>query len=85
MGGMDPQRTYKEYRSPRHKLLQLFETSRDQWREKCKTAKARLKVERIRTRRLREQRDRWRERADELEALVLELQENRPPPVALDP
>ena len=31
------------YRSPRGKLLKFFKQSRDQWKAKCRTAKARVK------------------------------------------
>lgn len=33
----------KAYKSPQHKLVSFFAQSRDQWKEKCRGAKARLK------------------------------------------
>ena len=60
----------REYRSPKHKLVRFFEKSRNRWRERCKEAKARLKVEKTHVRRLETQRDRWKERARELEAML---------------
>jgi len=75
---------YKEYLSPKHKLLHIFENGRDRWREKCKTAKAKLKIEKIRSRRFKEQRDRWSARVHELEAQISELQQVTTTPVTLD-
>jgi predicted nuclease with TOPRIM domain len=61
----------KSYKSPRHKLLQFFEQSRDQWKAKCRQAKADLK-------RLNNRLRRVESRKDELQAQLTVLrQENR--------
>ena len=75
---------YKDYRSPRHKLLRIFETGRDRWREKCKAAKTALKASRLRIKRLELQRDQLRARTDELFAEVAELRSQGGPSVTSD-
>ena len=61
----------KSDESPRHKLLQFFEQSRDQWKAKCRQAKADLK-------RLKTRLQRVESRKDDLQAQLLVLrQENR--------
>ncbi len=40
---MRPVQLQKSYNSPRHKLLRFFEESRNQWKTKCRQAKADLK------------------------------------------
>jgi hypothetical protein len=47
------------YRSPRHKLLGFFESSRDKWKDKCKAAKVRLKRATNRVESLVRSRDLW--------------------------
>ena len=75
---------YGEYRSPRHKLLRIFENGRDRWREKCKEAKTALKAARLRVKRLELQRDQLRCRTDELLAELAELKSRGTPPLASD-
>lgn len=68
---MRPVQLQKAYKSPRHKLLQFFEQSRDQWKAKCRQAKVDLKRFKNRLRRLES-------RKDELQAqLTMLRQENR--------
>ena len=38
------QKREKIYKSPRRKLVRFFEKSRDQWKEKCREAKAGIRV-----------------------------------------
>jgi len=57
----------KTYTSPKHKLLRFFEKSRDQWKAKCRTAKAKVKRLSKRVRFLETSRARWKQRARELE------------------
>ena len=61
------------YRSPRHKLLGFFESSRDKWKDKCKAAKVRLKRATNRVESLVRSRDLWKERAREGEAEAARL------------
>ncbi len=60
--------TDKIYRSPVRKLARFFEQSRDQWKAKCRAAKASLKRLKSRVRFLEESRARWKQRAQELAA-----------------
>jgi len=48
------------YRSPISKLLRFFRLSRDQWKEKCKTAKRENKSLKTRLAKMKESRDRWK-------------------------
>jgi len=57
----------REYKSPVRKLARFFEKSRDQWKAKCREAKATIKRLKSRIRFLEESRDRWKQRAKELE------------------
>ena len=66
-----------KYKSPIHKLFPFFERSRDGWKEKCATAKARVKQLKLQVSRLEQCRERWKEiakkQARELEELRHEL------------
>lgn len=62
-----------EYHSPVRKLARFFEKSRDQWKAKCREAKAQSKLLKNRIRFLEESRERWKSRVKELEAEVAEL------------
>ena len=55
------------YRSPVTKLLKFFRKSRDQWKEKCKQAKKKLKLLKLRLAKLQTSRDRWKEKARQLQ------------------
>ena len=63
----------KVYKSPVRKLARFFEKSRDQWKAKCREAKAQIKLHKNRIRFLEESRERWRSRVKELEAEVVAL------------
>ena len=65
--------TGKVYTSPTRKLVRFFETSRDEWKAKCRTAKARLKLHKKRVQFLEQSRDQWKRRVKELEAQVAGL------------
>jgi len=56
-----------KYKSPRRKLLAFFERSRDQWKAKCREAKASLKRLKNRMRFLEKSKETWKSRAKELE------------------
>ena len=56
----------KSYRSPRYKLVQFFERSRDGWKRKAQERKAQIKRFSGRLQKLRASRDRWKERAQAL-------------------
>ena len=53
----------KMYKSPQKKLLTFFEKSRDQWKVKCREAKATIKRLKNRVRWLEQSRDRWKSQA----------------------
>ena len=65
----------KTYRSPQYKLVQFFERSRDGWKGKCRERMARIKRLSSRLEKMRSGRDRWRERAQTLEAELIQVQE----------
>jgi chromosome segregation ATPase len=58
----------KNYKSPRRKLVKFFEKSRNQWKAKCREAKALVKRLKNRVRFLERSRDQWKEKATTLEA-----------------
>lgn len=64
----------KVYKSPVRKLARFFEKSRDQWKAKCREAKATVKYLKSRVRFLEDSRDRWKSRAQELEAQVKQME-----------
>ena len=64
----------KVYKSPVRKLAQFFEKSRDQWKAKCREAKATIKYLKNRVRFLEDSRDRWKSRTQELEERVKQME-----------
>lgn len=56
----------KAYTRPIQKLARFFESSRNQWKAKCREAKRKLKYFKNRNRVLQENRDQWREQAQRL-------------------
>lgn len=63
----------KIYKSPQRKLVTFFEKSRDQWKAKCRDAKALVKRLKNRVRWLEQSRDRWRHQAQALEAELRQI------------
>ncbi len=59
-GGLMSSTESLSYRSPVAKLLRFFRRSRDQWKDKCKTAKRENKSLKTRLAKMKESRDRWR-------------------------
>lgn len=59
--------TEKNYKSPKQKLLQFFNRSRDQWKEKCQLAKYKLKLVRNKVRYLENNKAVLKKTIDELE------------------
>ncbi len=59
-----------EYKSPRRKLVTFFEKSRDQWKEKCSKAKAKVKQLNNRVRFLEKSKGQLK---NEIESLRIEL------------
>ena len=57
----------KQYKSPKRKLVQFFEKSRDQWKLKCSDAKAMVKRQKNRIRFLEASKEKWKTKAIELE------------------
>ena len=66
--------TDKVYKSPVRKLTRFFEKSRDQWKAKCREAKATIKYLKNRVRFLEESREHWKNRVQELEARVKQME-----------
>ncbi len=64
----------KVYKSPVRKLARFFEKSRDQWKVKCREAKAKIKYLKNRVRFLEDSRDRWKSQAQELEVQVKRME-----------
>lgn len=68
----------KSYTSPRYKLLEFFESSRDGWKRKCQETKTVLKRMKNRACAMQASRDRWkrlaRQRDQEIEQLRRELE-----------
>ena len=68
----------KAYKSPQRKLVPFFARSRDQWKEKCRSAKASLKQLKKKVQRGDARSHRQQERLQALAREVMELQaENR--------
>lgn len=65
------------YKSRPKLLLEFFRRSRDQWKCKCKAAKAALKNAHNRNRWLETSRDQWKERARQLQGEVERLREEQ--------
>ncbi len=63
----------KEYRSPPRKLIRFFAKSRDQWKQKCQSAKATVKRLENRVRYLEQSKAQWKARARSQEAEVAAL------------
>jgi hypothetical protein len=67
------------YRSPVVKLLRFFCRSRNQWKDKCKTAKRENKSLKTRLAKMKESRDRWKAEArgmrDQLQAAAPSVEE----------
>ena len=72
----------KVYTSPRYKLLEFFERSRDGWKRKCQETKTVLKRMKNRACAIQKSRDRWkqlaRQRDLEIERLRGELAAQKP-------
>jgi septal ring factor EnvC (AmiA/AmiB activator) len=66
-GPVMSERAERTYKSPRRKLVQFFEKSRDQWKAKCLEAKATAKGLKHRIRYLQESKMEWKTKAKELE------------------
>ena len=64
----------KVYRSPQHKLVRFFEKSRNQWKAKCLTAKATVRRLKNRAHWLKQSRDAWKNRSQDLARRVRELE-----------
>ena len=68
----------KAYKSPQRKLVPFFARSRDQWKEKCRSAKASLKQLKKKVQRGEVRSHRQQERLQALAREMMELQaENR--------
>jgi chromosome segregation ATPase len=68
----------KPYKSPQRKLVKFFERSRDQWKGKCREAKAGLKTLKKKLRGVQARQQRWKSRVQALEGELTQLRaENR--------
>lgn len=72
---MDVVLEVKSYRSPRYKLVQFFERSRNNWKRKCQDRMVQNKRLASRLEKMRYGRNRWRERAQSLEAELARVQD----------
>jgi uncharacterized protein YlxW (UPF0749 family) len=63
----------KLYKSPQRKLVRFFAQSRDQWKGKCRAAKAGLKTLRKKLQRGEERQQRWKSRVQALEEELARL------------
>ncbi len=74
----------KEYRSPRHKLVDFFRRSRDGWKRKCQAAKRKAKSLANHVAALKKSRNRWkslvREQRQEIAGLRQQLEEAKKSP-----
>jgi uncharacterized protein YlxW (UPF0749 family) len=61
------------YKSPRRKLVRFFAQSRDQWKGKCREAKAGLKTLKKKLQRGEERQRRWQSRVQALESELARL------------
>jgi chromosome segregation ATPase len=69
---------HKPYKSPQRKLVKFFERSRDQWKGKCREAKAGLKTFKKKLRGVQARQQRWKSRVQALEEELARLRaENR--------
>ena len=76
---MDAVIEVKSYRSPRYKLVQFFERSRNNWKRKCQERMAQNKRLASRLAKMRYGRNRWRERAQSLEGELARVQDELQP------
>ena len=72
---MDGVMEVKAYRSPRYKLVEFFERSRDNWKRKCQHRIVLMKRLTSRLAKMRSGRNRWRERALALESELVRVQD----------
>ncbi len=63
----------RAYKSPQRKLVIFFEKSRNQWKAKCREAKILVRRFKNRARWLEQSRDRWKHRAQAVEAELKQL------------
>ncbi len=63
----------KSYKSPQRKLLRFFEKSRNQWKDKCKRTKSKVKRLQNRVRFLEKSKEGWKNRVKELEDEVARI------------
>ena len=54
----------RKFRSPPHKLIRFFESSRDKWKQKCMEAKHRCKLLSNQVRAVEKSREHWRAQAE---------------------
>jgi hypothetical protein len=71
--GLSKSSSSKTYKSPRRKLVKFFEKSRDQWKSKCREAKALVKRLKNRVRYLESSRNHWKQRSQSLEAELAQV------------
>jgi hypothetical protein len=62
------------YKSPQRKLVRFFAKSRDQWKGKCREAKAGLKTLKKKLRGVQASQQRWKSRVHALEGELARLQ-----------
>ena len=65
----------KAYRSPAYKLIQFFNKSRDQWKQKCRKGKVRIKRLENRVEGLKVSRQKWKAKVQAQQARIVQLTE----------
>ena len=63
----------KSYKSPKRKLVNFFQRSRDEWKEKCQTAKATVKRLKNWATKLQRSREQWKARAQQYQQELKDL------------
>jgi predicted nuclease with TOPRIM domain len=65
------------YKSPQRKLVKFFHKSRDQWKGKCREAKAELKQLKKKLHGVQARHQRWQSRVQALEGELAQLHEEK--------
>ena len=63
----------KAYKSPQRKLVKFFQRSRDQWKAKCRGAKAEVKTLKKKLHGMAERQQRWKSRVKAVEEELTRL------------
>ena len=64
----------KEYKSPKGKMIVFFEKSRNQWKEKCLSAKQKLEIFRNRINFLEKSKEYWKVQTKDMKKRISEME-----------